>query len=167
MAFDAYLQIDGVPGESTDSAHVGWIEIQSFVNGVAQTFTGSFSSSGAPASGKANFNTFSVTKQVDKSSPLLYKKCCTGEPIGKISLDICRATGNSTPYLNFLLNNSVVASVQTAGANAGATADDVPTEIVTFAFGKITETYTPTDAKTGKPGGVIVGGWDRNANQSV
>jgi len=29
MAIDAYLQIDGVKGESADSAHPGWIEIVS------------------------------------------------------------------------------------------------------------------------------------------
>jgi type VI secretion system secreted protein Hcp len=26
MAIDAYLQIDGIKGESQDSAHQGWIE---------------------------------------------------------------------------------------------------------------------------------------------
>jgi type VI protein secretion system component Hcp len=29
MAIDAYLQIDGIKGESQESAHQGWIEINS------------------------------------------------------------------------------------------------------------------------------------------
>ena len=30
MAFDAFLKIDGIPGESTDDKHKDWIEILSF-----------------------------------------------------------------------------------------------------------------------------------------
>jgi type VI secretion system secreted protein Hcp len=29
MAIDVYLQIDGIQGESTDSAHQGWIKLSS------------------------------------------------------------------------------------------------------------------------------------------
>ena len=29
MAIDVYLQIDGIKGESQDSAHQGWIELTS------------------------------------------------------------------------------------------------------------------------------------------
>ena len=32
MAIDVYLQIDGIKGESTDSAHQGWIELTSAWN---------------------------------------------------------------------------------------------------------------------------------------
>jgi hypothetical protein len=36
MAIDVYLQIDGIKGESTDSAHQGWIEVTSAQLGVSQ-----------------------------------------------------------------------------------------------------------------------------------
>ena len=36
MAIDVYLQIDGIKGESSDSAHQGWIEISSAHMGVTQ-----------------------------------------------------------------------------------------------------------------------------------
>lgn len=29
MAIDVYLQIEGIKGESADSAHIGWIEVDS------------------------------------------------------------------------------------------------------------------------------------------
>jgi type VI secretion system secreted protein Hcp len=29
MAFDGFMKIDGIPGESTDAKHNGWIEILS------------------------------------------------------------------------------------------------------------------------------------------
>ncbi|WP_353327541.1 type VI secretion system tube protein Hcp, partial [Chitiniphilus shinanonensis] len=28
MAFDAFIKIDGIPGESTDDKHKDWIEIK-------------------------------------------------------------------------------------------------------------------------------------------
>jgi hypothetical protein len=34
MAFDAFLKIDGIPGESTDDKHKDWIEILSFAHGL-------------------------------------------------------------------------------------------------------------------------------------
>ena len=30
MAFDGFIKIDGIPGESTDDKHKDWIEILSF-----------------------------------------------------------------------------------------------------------------------------------------
>ncbi len=47
MAFDAFLKIDGIPGESTDDKHKDWIEILSFSHGLSQAATGSRSSGGA------------------------------------------------------------------------------------------------------------------------
>ena len=37
MAFDAFLKIEGIEGESTDKVHPGEIEIQSFSWGVSNT----------------------------------------------------------------------------------------------------------------------------------
>lgn len=36
MAADAYLQIDGIKGESADSGHQAWIELMSASWGVTQ-----------------------------------------------------------------------------------------------------------------------------------
>jgi hypothetical protein len=39
MAFDAFMKIDGIPGESTGDKHKEWIEISSFAHGVEQPAT--------------------------------------------------------------------------------------------------------------------------------
>ncbi len=49
--FDAFLKVDGIPGESQDSKHTSWIEILSYSWGVAQRATGSSSSGGARSGG--------------------------------------------------------------------------------------------------------------------
>ena len=41
MAFDAFLKVDGIPGESTDDKHKDWIEVLSFNHGVSQPAGGS------------------------------------------------------------------------------------------------------------------------------
>ena len=39
MAVDMFLKIDGVDGESTDSAHDKWIEILSYSHGLGDVLT--------------------------------------------------------------------------------------------------------------------------------
>jgi hypothetical protein len=46
MAIDVYLQIDGIKGESQDSAHQGWIELTSAHWGVLQPRSATASTAG-------------------------------------------------------------------------------------------------------------------------
>jgi type VI secretion system secreted protein Hcp len=46
MAIDVYLQIDGIKGESADSAHQGWIEVISAQWGVTQPRSATASTAG-------------------------------------------------------------------------------------------------------------------------
>jgi type VI secretion system secreted protein Hcp len=41
MPGDAFLEIDGIKGESTDDKHKDWIEILSYSHGVSQSGAGS------------------------------------------------------------------------------------------------------------------------------
>jgi len=50
MAIDAYLQIDGIKGESAESAHQGWIEITWAHRGVTQPRSATVSSAGGNTS---------------------------------------------------------------------------------------------------------------------
>lgn len=166
MAFNAYLQVVGVAGESTDQNHTGWIEIDDFDESVSQTLSGSFSAGGAPATGKPVFTPLTIKKNVDKASPLLYKGCAAGTVYATVVIDVCRATGDNTPYLNYKLENVVIAGIGIASTKI-SDVDDVPIETISFAAGRITKTFTPTDAKTGKPGANVVGGYDRIQNSVI
>jgi polygalacturonase len=46
MAFDAFLKIDGIPGESTDDKHKDWIEILSYSFDIDQPSSATDSSAG-------------------------------------------------------------------------------------------------------------------------
>ena len=49
--FNSFLQIDGIPGESTDKKHPNWIEPLSYSFGATQAI-GSAVSTGARSSGR-------------------------------------------------------------------------------------------------------------------
>lgn len=165
MAFDAFLKIDGVDGESSDDGHKNWIEILSFHHGVSQPASGSRSSGGAASSERANHQDFSVVKAVDKSSPLLFLHCCNGKHVKEVKLELCRAADKKTKYLEYKLSDVIVSSVRPGGSSQGS--ETLPLEEITFNYGKIEVLYTATDQKTGAAGGNVKAGWDCNANKAV
>ena len=71
MAFDTFIKIDGIEGESTDDKHAGWIEVISFDSGVSQRTSATASSAGGGSAERADFDDFSFVKQLDKASPKL------------------------------------------------------------------------------------------------
>ena len=58
MAFDAFLKIATIPGESTDDKHKDWIEVLSYSWGVSQQTSGSRSSGGAASAAAGRFPGF-------------------------------------------------------------------------------------------------------------
>jgi type VI secretion system secreted protein Hcp len=161
MAFDVFLKIGTVPGESTDSGHSGWVEVSSFSMGVSQAASGSRSDAGAASGGRADFTDFAITKNVDKATPKLLLSCAKGEHIASVAVELCRATGDKTKYLEYKMSDVIISNVSSSGAAAGG----LPVETVAFNFGKIEITYFATDHKTGKASGQVAANWDLTANK--
>lgn len=165
MAFDAFLKIEGIPGESTDAKHKDWIEVLSFSWGVSQSASASASKStgGARTSGRTDHTDFTIAKALDKATPKLFLNCCNGKHISKIEVHLNRSTGDKQVYMKYVMEDCIVSSFQTSGASQGG--DPVPTEQVSFNYGKITLTYTETDHKTGKAGGNVEANWSLVENK--
>ena len=161
MAFDAFLKIDGIPGESTDDKHKDWIEILSYSHGLSQPVHVAQSAHGAHTTGRVDINDFSIVKSLDKASPKLALACCTGEHIPTVVFELCRAGGDKQPYMEYKMTDVIVGSVRPGGSSHG---DGLPLEEVAFRFGKINWTYTPID-KAGKPQGKVPAGWDLEGNK--
>jgi type VI secretion system secreted protein Hcp len=165
MAFDCFLKIDGIDGESTDGAHAKWIEILSFSHGMSQPPSSVVSSSGGAGSGRVTMQDFSVVKHLDSASPKLALACCTGQHIPSVKIEVCRAGGDKVKYMEYKMSTVMVSSVRPGGsAHAG---DEVPLEEVAFNFGKIEWTYTHQDRGTGGGSGNISGGWDLQKNLKI
>jgi type VI secretion system secreted protein Hcp len=158
MAFDAFLKIDGVPGESTDDKHKDWIEVLSYSHGLSQPSSGSRSSGGAASAERCNHQDFSVVKVLDKASAKLALFCCKGGHIPKVKIELCRATGDKQKYMEYTMSDVIVSSVRPGGSSHGG--ETLPLEEVSFNYGKIEWTYTETDHQTGKPKGDVKANWD-------
>ncbi len=163
MAFDCFLKIEGIEGECTDDKHQKWIELLSYSHGVSQPGSGSVSSGGARSAERCDHQDFSIVKTLDKTSPKLNLYCCNGTHITKITVDLCRATGDKQKYMQYVLSDSIVSSVHPGGSAQGG--ETLPLEEVSFNYGKIEWIYTETDHKTGKPKGDIKSNWSLVENK--
>lgn len=163
MAFDAFLKIDGIPGESTDDKHKDWIEIASYNWGVSQPASATASSSGGATSERANFQDLHVTKTLDKATPKLALACADGTHIKEVTLELCRAAGGQKlKYMEYKLSNCIVSSLSGSGSGGGE-----PTENLAFNYGKLEVTYTQQKRADGSGGGNVAAGWDLQSNKKL
>jgi len=156
MAVDMFLKIgnNDIKGESIDGKHKDEIDILSWSWGAKQQGT-SHVGTGAGA-GKVAVSDLSITRHLDKASPLLFLACCSGRHFDKVYLTCRKAGGESqVEYLKITLTGVFVSSVQSGGSEA----DDRPTETVTLNFAQWKTEYTPQDAK-GAATGVVAAAWD-------
>jgi len=171
MAFDAFLQLDGIPGESGDTKHTDWIELKDFHFGEAQPITGGRSTGGAASGERVQPEPFVFIHVFDKSSPKLHVYCCNGSNIPKATLEVCRATGEKTCYYKVDMTDVAVGKVQSygkppEGSETGTTGESpLPSERVELYPTTVEWTYTVTDQSTGAAQGNVSGKWDYHGNE--
>ena len=97
MAYDAFMKIPGVDGESTVAGHVGEIELDSFSFGL----TNVQSSPTGGETGRPVFQDFHFTSKVGKHSPQLFMACANGKHIGSalLTLESVNRKGTVAPDL--------------------------------------------------------------------
>jgi type VI secretion system secreted protein Hcp len=137
-AFDAFLEIDGIQGETEDPRHKDTIEIYSFSWGISQT--GSASGGSGGGAGKASFQDLHFSTSVSKASPKLMLACATGQHIASVVFFVHRG-GDTQDYIKITLEDVLVSSYQTSGSAGGA----VPTDQFSLNFTKIKFEYTAQD----------------------
>jgi len=166
MAYDSFLQIDGIKGDSTDSAHKNWIEVESYTHRIAQARGGAASAQGVHAGGRADHDDFTIVKRLDSATPLLARYCCDGKHIPNIRMELCRAMGDKTTFMVYSFKDSMVASVAPSGS--ASSEDPIPMEEVTFRYGQINWEYTQTDPTGGgKRGAAVQAGWSVLENRPM
>ena len=163
MAFDAFIKIDGIEGESTDDKHAGWIEVTSYNSGLSQTVSSTASSAGGASAERADFQDFSFTKQIDKASPKLALACADGTHINTITVELCRSGTDKVKFMEYKMTNCIISGVSTNGNGGG----DFPSENVTIDFGKMEWSYTQQKRKGGGASGNVAAGWDLEKNCKV
>jgi type VI secretion system secreted protein Hcp len=156
MAFDAFLKIDGVDGESTRKGFEKQMEIQSFSLGASNPSTIG-AGGGGGGGGKVSISSFNILKRSDSASPKLFNTCCQGDHYPTAVVTLNKSAGKAPiDFIKYEFEEVYVDTIQWSGASGG---DDTPIESVSFSFAKITVTYTP-QKPDGSKGSPAVGSWD-------
>ena len=161
MAIDVYLQIDGIKGESQDSAHQGWIEITSAQWGVMQPKSATASTGGGHTAERCEHRTLALSKLADLSSPLLMQTCSMGKTIPKAKLEFMRADGDGhrVRYYEVELENVMIANVEQMIHDGSILHDEFG-----LRFSKVKWKYTQQKVSGGASGNTS-GGWDLACNR--
>ena len=161
MAFDAFLKIDGIEGESIDTTHKGEIQIHSFSWGMSNTGSSSFG--GGAGSGKVSLQDFHFVCDHSKASPKLGLACAGGDHIKTAILTVRKAGGDKMEYLKYTFTDVLISSYQLGGSGGGS---ENPTDQVSFNFTKYETEYKEQKAD-GSLGGNVKAGYDVKLNKKV
>jgi type VI secretion system Hcp family effector len=148
MAFDAFIKIEGIPGEALDEKYRNWIEVSGYSFSTYQSTSATASSAGGATAGRTTLSHFTFTKA-----------SCAGEHLKEVTLVLSRAGTDKLKYYEIVLEEVIIADY-TQNAAAG-----IPVEIVQLNYGRIKTLYTQQKRSDGAGGGNIAGGWDRISNK--
>jgi type VI secretion system secreted protein Hcp len=158
MAVDMFLNIEGeIAGESQDKTHKDEIDVLAWSWGMSQS--GSFHMGSGGGAGKANFQDISVTKWIDKSSPILMQYCANGDHFSEAKLTVRKAGKDPLEYLTILMKKVLITSVSTGGSGG----EDKLTENVTLNFAQVKVVYKE-QKEDGSEGAAPEFPWDIAAN---
>ncbi len=119
MAFDAFIKIGNIQGESLDAKHKDEIEVLSFSWGVIQGSQGGRAT--GRAAGRADVQDFTIVKRLDKSSPLLFAAACHGDHFTEAIFTARKAGEVAVEFYKVTMSDVLISSVR-PGGSAGADA---------------------------------------------
>ena len=139
MALSGYMSVEGekqgkIDGGCTQKGRENLILVQEFNHEVSiprDLQTGL-------ATGKRIHHPFTIVKEMDKATPLLYQACCSGEHMKKVELKFYRisAKGTEEHYFTTTLTDAIIVSMKPYKPNCldAATAKWPDLEEVAFTY---------------------------------
>lgn len=160
MAVDMFLKLDTVKGEAQDKTHKEEMDVLAWSWGMSQS--GTMHTGGGGGGGKVMVQDISVTKYLDKASPVLMKYCSSGKQFEQGILTVRKAGGdNPLEYLIITMKDIIVTSVSTGGSGG----EDRLTENVSLNFAGVKVEYQPQKPDGTADGGKIPWEMDIAANE--
>lgn len=149
-----YLSIGDIKGESKDSGHEEWIDIQSISQGLVRPIQ-------PGASGQQRYKTsvscgdIVCVKDMDASTPKLIEAVCDGTVFPEVKIDVTTSVGEGKrkPYYQWVLKNVIVSSYDISGDPSSDFS-----ESISLNYEEITWTYDKT-GKDGKSKGKVEASW--------
>jgi type VI secretion system secreted protein Hcp len=137
----------------------GLFEVSDYSFDIEQVLNIGSQSSGAGA-GKVTFNPFSITRNIDVSSPRLFQNACSGTPWMNVGLGLRKSAGGQVSGAFFLQFIFKLVAVKTI---SWAHDDESPKETTTFEYGGLVIRYGQ-QSPDGKVAAAKFGGWNRVKN---
>ena len=156
-----FVNYEGINGESSDSGHKGWMDVESIAWGVGRQITSNTSTAGDRESSNAVISDLQIVRYMDSSTPKLFiESCCgTGKTV-KIHLSKTGTGSGSDVYMEYTLKNALISNY-TVDASSQSTSR--PTETITVSFIDVEVKYTPFD-EDGSAEAAIAVGFDTASN---
>lgn len=165
MAFHAFLWIDGIDGNSSDSEHKNWIEITASNIAATQAISRTASSAGGAAVGRVHLSQFCIVKQVDAASPKMLQGCCSGERFKKITMRIYREGGEKQKYVEYSFEDVIISGIH-SGNNYDPIPSSFPEEVVWFEYAEANMVYSQKNPATGLIIGHVSANWGKTHNNT-
>jgi len=155
MAYDIFLKIKGITGDSKDTKHKDWIEVQSYRHDIHDPYGGAINAGDESYTGHgASHFDFEIVKKLDAASPMLFRYCHHAKLIQQVELEVCRAMGDKTPFMKYTFRKAVITQVL-----AEAEGDDIntlPLEKIKLRYAQIELEYTQTTPEGGAKKGASI-----------
>ena len=121
-AYDTFLKIPGIPGESLADKHAGEISVLEFEQAIDRS------------NGSLSPGTLAVTKMIDRSTAALANAAATGLPLSNLVLAVHK-TPDKADFYQITLEAATVTSFDQVLKGG------VLMEVITFSFTKIAYSY--------------------------
>lgn len=152
MAYDIFMQIDGIEGDSHDKDHPGWIRLYGFHHRVAQADAVAAGGHGDLAAARAHHDDIVIHKYLDKASVPMYLACCQGKSIGQVKIAFCASQQLRQTFLEYTLKDVVIWSLRSyLQPFPSASFENSPAEEVALRYATIEWVYTDLESGGGKP----------------
>ena len=162
---DIYIKFTGkykIDGESRDTEHKKWLEVNSWSHNIRQPKSATSSSVGGHTAERVEHSDMLFVKDLDATSPKLWEACSAGYTFDEVQIDFYRANGDKRiKYLQIKLKHVLVSSV-TPNVND----EGVPHEAFGLKYAAVEWTYTQQSID-GTQQGAITGKWSLANNTAT
>lgn len=156
-----FVNYEGITGESTDSGHAGWMDVETINWGVGRQITSNSSTAGDRESSNAVISDLQIVRKMDSSTPKLFIESCCGT--GKDVVIHLTKTGTGSGadvFMEYTLKNALISAYS---VDASSQETSRPTESLTITFVDVEVKYTPFD-EDGNAEAAIAVGFDTASN---
>ena len=155
-----YIKIGDIAGDGTVKGHEEWIAITNVTNGANRNAADANDPIGALNNSRVQVGGVQFRKEIDKSTPELFKAVCNGTVFPEVTVHCLKGTGGEgeKPFMKYTLSNAFIQSYDASLDSVGG-GNVTTTELVSLGFEKIRQSFVVTDA-TGAEVGSIDAGWN-------